>query len=177
MSSVRRALFKEGSNSWVAETIDEKQSIDEVENNSAEIVEYTVVCEGDVTFKTQLLENQRGLKTPQEKLLQRGTSSFYEKVNYKDGVVYLLYEKYGEKKCVLHVILCTRISFIRVLILKLVIFKSFFAFPSEMFKFKLRFLIVSSSVNANVHCTCASFHNVSLVLIKLLLQAFSRCLL
>ena len=94
MSSVRRALFKEGSNSWVAETIDEKQSIDDVENNSTEIVEYTVVSEGDVTFKTQLLENQRGLKTPQEKLLQRGTSSFYERVNYKDGVVYLLYEKY-----------------------------------------------------------------------------------
>ena len=96
MSSVRRALFKEGSNSWAAETIDEKQSIDDVENNSAEIVEYTVVSEGDVTFKTQLLENQRGLKTPQEKLLQRGTSSFYEKVNYKDGVVYLLYEKCGK---------------------------------------------------------------------------------
>lgn len=135
MSSVRRALFKEGSNSWVAETIDEKQSIDDVENNSAEIVEYTVVSEGDVTFKTQLLENQRGLKTPQEKLLQRGTSSFYEKVNYEDGVVYLLYEKYRKNYMYLTCNTFTRISFIRVLILKLVIFKSFFASPSKMFKF------------------------------------------
>lgn len=155
MSSVRRALIKEGSNSWVAETIDEMQSIDDVENNSAEIVEYTVVSEGDVTFKTQLVENQRGLETPQEKVLQRGTSSFYEKVNYEDGVVYLLYENIEKIIHILHVILCTRIYFIRVLILKLVISKSFFVFQSEVFdKFKFRFLIVSSSVNATVYCTC-----------------------
>ena len=79
MSSVRRKLFKEGSNSWVSETIDEKQNGNEVDDGS-EIVEYTVVNEGDVAFKGQLVENPHGLKTPQENVFQRVTSSFSDKV-------------------------------------------------------------------------------------------------
>lgn len=80
MSSVRRKLFKEGSNSWASETIGETQTNDEVENDSTELVEYTVVNEGDVTFKGQLVENPHGLKTPQENVFRRAASSFSEKV-------------------------------------------------------------------------------------------------
>lgn len=80
MSSVRRKLFKEGSNSWASETIGEKQNNDEVENDSAEFVEYTVVNEGDAPLKEQFLENPHGLKTPQENVFPRVASSFSEKV-------------------------------------------------------------------------------------------------
>ena len=80
MSSVRRKLFKEGSNSWAPERIGETQNNDEVENDSTELVEYTVVNEGDVTFKGQLVENPHGLKTPQENVFRRAASSFSEKV-------------------------------------------------------------------------------------------------
>lgn len=80
MSSVRRKLFKEGSNSWASETIGEKQNNDEVENDSAEFVEYTVVNEGDAPLKEQFLENPHGLKTPQENVFARVASSFSEKV-------------------------------------------------------------------------------------------------
>jgi len=79
MSSVRRKLFKEGSNSWASETIGEKQNNDEVENDSAEFVEYTVVNEGDAPLKEQFLENPHGLKTPQENVFARVASSFSEK--------------------------------------------------------------------------------------------------
>lgn len=75
MSSVRRKLFKEGSNTWTTETIGEKQN-NQVESGSTELVQYSVVNEGDAIFKGQLGENPAGLKTPQENLFRRGAPSF-----------------------------------------------------------------------------------------------------
>lgn len=80
MSCVRRKLFKDGSNSWVSETIDEKQNNDEVENGSTQLVEFTVLNEGDAAFKGQLAENPHGLKTLQENVFRRVASPFTEKV-------------------------------------------------------------------------------------------------
>lgn len=76
MSSVRRKLFKEGSNTWTTETIGEKQNNSKVESGSTELVQYSVVNEGDVVFKGKLGENPAGLKTPQENLFRRGAPSF-----------------------------------------------------------------------------------------------------
>lgn len=81
MSSVRRKLFKEGSNSWASETIVESQNINEaVENGRTEIVEYTIVNEGDATPKEQIVENPHGLKTPQENVFRPVAPSFSDKV-------------------------------------------------------------------------------------------------
>ncbi|XP_068724415.1 uncharacterized protein [Montipora capricornis] len=76
MSSVRRKLFKESSNTWTTETIAEKQNNNIVENGPTQLVEYTVVSEGDSAFKAQLVENPPGSKTPQESVFRRGASSF-----------------------------------------------------------------------------------------------------
>lgn len=81
MSSVRRKLFKEGSNSWASETIVETgQNNEAVENVPTEIVEYTIVNEGDATPKEQIVENPHRLKTPQENVFRPVASSFSEKV-------------------------------------------------------------------------------------------------
>lgn len=81
MSSVRRKLFKEG-NSWASETIVETgQSHEADENGLTEIVEYTVVSEGDATPKVQNVENPQVQKTPQENLFRPVAPSFAEKVN------------------------------------------------------------------------------------------------
>lgn len=77
MSSVRRKLFKEGSNSWTSETIVERQNN---ENGRTEIIEYTVINEGDATVKEQIVENPHGLKTPQENVFRPVAPSFSEKV-------------------------------------------------------------------------------------------------
>ena len=68
MSSVRRKLFKEGSNSWASETIVERQNNEAFENGRTEIIEYTVINEGDAAVKEQIVENPHGLKTPQAHL-------------------------------------------------------------------------------------------------------------
>ena len=82
MSSVRRKLFKEDSNSWASETIAETgQSHEAVENGHTEIVEYTIVSEGDATPKEQNVENLHGQKTPQENVFRPVAPSFAEKVN------------------------------------------------------------------------------------------------
>lgn len=80
MSSVRRKLFKEGSNSWTSETIVERQNNDAFENGRTEIIEYTVINEGDATVKEQIVENPHGLKTPQENVFRPVAPSFSEKV-------------------------------------------------------------------------------------------------
>lgn len=81
MSSARRKLFKEGSNSWASETIIETgQNNEAVENGRTEIVEYTIVNEGDATLKEQVVENPHGLKTPQENVFRTVVPSFSEKV-------------------------------------------------------------------------------------------------
>lgn len=79
MSSVRRKLFKEGSNSWVSETIAERPNNEAVENGRTEIVEYTVVNEGDVALKEPIVETPHGLKTPQG-VFRPVAPSFFEKV-------------------------------------------------------------------------------------------------
>lgn len=111
MSSVRRKLFKEGSNSWASETIGEKQNSDEVENVSTELVEYTVVNEGDAAFKEQLVENPHGLKTPQESVFRRIASSFGENSKVKMARLHALSfckaprPNYNDKYCDEQVIL------------------------------------------------------------------------
>ena len=80
MSSVRRKLFKEGSNSWASETIVESQNNEAFENGRTEIIEYTVINEGDAAVKEQIVENPHGLKTPQENVFGPVAPSFSEKV-------------------------------------------------------------------------------------------------
>ena len=80
MSSARRKLFKEGSNSWVSETIAERPNNEAVENGRTEIVEYTVVNEGDVALKEPIVETPHGLKTPPENVFRPVAPSFFEKV-------------------------------------------------------------------------------------------------
>ena len=82
MSVVRRKLFEEGSNSWTSDqTIAERPNNEAVENERTEIVEYTVVNEGDVALKEPSVETPNGLKTPQENMFRPTTPSCFEKVN------------------------------------------------------------------------------------------------
>lgn len=82
MSVVRRKLFEEGSNSWTSDqTIAERPNNEAVENERTEIVEYTVVNEGDVALKEPSVETPNGLKTPQENMFRPTTTSCFEKVN------------------------------------------------------------------------------------------------
>ena len=82
MSVVRRKLFEEGSNSWTSDqTIAERPNNEAVENERTEIVEYTVVNEGDVALKEPSVETPNGLKTPQENMFRPTTPSYFEKVN------------------------------------------------------------------------------------------------
>lgn len=82
MSVVRRKLFEEGSNSWTSDqTIAERPNNEAVENERTEIVEYTVVNEGDVALKEPSVETPNGLKTPRENVFRPTTPSCFEKVN------------------------------------------------------------------------------------------------
>lgn len=96
MSSVRRKLFKEGSNSWATETIVERHNNEAFENGRTEIIEYTVINEGDAAVKEQIVENPHGLKTPQENVFRPVAPSFSEKVikpSCIDFISSLLYER------------------------------------------------------------------------------------
>ncbi|XP_022793380.1 uncharacterized protein LOC111332333 [Stylophora pistillata] len=80
MSAVRRKLFREGSNTWAPDqTIAQRPTNEAVENDRTEIVEYTVVNEGDVVLKEPSVETPHGLKTPQENVFRPTTPSCYEK--------------------------------------------------------------------------------------------------
>lgn len=93
MSSVRRKLFKEGSNSWASETIVERQNNEAFENGRTEIIEYTVVNEGDAAVKEQFVENPHGLKTPQENAFRPVAPSFSEKVSQVVYILFFLYSR------------------------------------------------------------------------------------